>query len=100
MIPTPKCPYCTTGEVETEDHLFWKRPEWETCRSQRLPDILRLARAAGLTAPLPTWPACLRVSGLPPQSSLEAAPPDTLPPFVFMLHVYMCDILEIRKIRD
>ena len=43
---------------------------------------------------------CLRLCGLPPQSLAATAPVGTFPRFVLAPHLFMCDILEIRKLRD
>ena len=58
-----------------------------------------MAACAGLAALPSTWLPCLRLCGLPPQSLAAAAPVGT-PPFLLALHLFMCDILEIRKLRD
>ena len=65
-----------------------------------MPDLLRLAACTGLLALPSAWPPCLRLCGLPPQSLVAAAPVGTFPPFVLALHLFMCDILEIRKLKD
>ena len=65
-----------------------------------MPDLLQLAACAGLPALPSVWPSCLRLCGLPPQSLAAATPVGTFPPFVLALHLFMCDILEIKKLRD
>ena len=100
MIPSPRCPYCSTGDTETEDHILWVCRAWAECRGPRMPDLLRLAACAGLPALPSAWPPCLRLCGLPPRSLAATAPMGTFPPFVLALHLFMCDILEIRKLRD
>ena len=82
------------------DHILWICRAWPECRGPRMPDLLRLAACPGLP-PLPSaWQPCLRLCGLPPQSLAAAALVGTFPPFVLALHLFMCDILEIRKLRD
>ena len=50
MIPSPSCPYCETGDTETEDHILLVCRAWAECRDPRTPDLLRLAAYAGLPA--------------------------------------------------
>ena len=83
-----------------EDHILWICRAWAECRGPRMPDLLRLAACAGLPALPSAWPPCLRLCGLPPQSLAAAALVGTFPPFVLAMHLFMCDILEIRKLRD
>ena len=83
-----------------EDHILWICRAWAECRGPRMPDLLWLAACAGLPDLPSAWPPCLRLCGLPPQSLAAAALVGTFPPFVLALHLFMCDILEIRKLRD
>ena len=83
-----------------EDHILWVCWAWAECRGPRMLDLLRLAACAELAGLPSAWPPCLRLCGLPPQSLAAAAPVGTFSPFVLALHLFMCDILEIRKLRD
>ena len=40
MIPSPRCPYCSTGDTETEDHIMCMCRAWAECRGPRMPDVL------------------------------------------------------------
>eukprot|EP00660_Eupelagonema_oceanica_P000582 gene582-8237_t len=52
-----RCPYCSTGEDETLDHLWWRCPAWNDIRG-------RHQLAVGLLHE--DWPPCLRRCGVMP----------------------------------
>ena len=58
-----KCPHCSTGSQEDEDHLLWWCTAWKSTREPFLPELMLLARALKLGA-LFDWPPCLRLCGL------------------------------------
>ena len=71
------CPYCG-GPPETEVHLLWDCPRWQTQRGTRLPLCPRWQTQRGARLPLvqaeaaqlpalalaAAWPVCLRATGL------------------------------------
>ena len=58
-----RCPYCSKGPREDEDHLLWWCEAWKAKRDPLFPEIMLLARALKPGA-LSEWPPCLRLCGL------------------------------------
>jgi ribonuclease HI len=70
------CPYCSAGEVEDHDHLWWHCSAWERIRSCH-PNATNSFSLS--------WPACLRICGLmpvhtPPLRGSCAQPADLVGP--------------------
>jgi hypothetical protein len=51
------CPYCANGVPETLEHLWWECAAW---------DSIRREHPAAVAARRPSWPCCLKNSGIMP----------------------------------
>ena len=36
LVESAVCPFCATGEEETEEHAYWRCPAWKTIRTKWL----------------------------------------------------------------
>eukprot|EP00666_Eupelagonemidae_sp_cell4sb_P017784 gene17784-biopygen22855 len=57
VVEAKTCPFCTTGEIEDQQHLHWRCPAWDHVRKQH-PAAMGLRREG--------WPTCLLCCGLMP----------------------------------
>ena len=62
LAPSAVCQFCTSGEVEDHDHLWWRCAAWEPVR-RSYPVALRHYRS--------TWPCCLRICGIAPSAGVD-----------------------------
>ena len=58
-------PFCR-GAPETEPHILWDCPCWESARRTWMPWVLQEARALPPLALPAAWPVCLKATGLLP----------------------------------
>ena len=85
------CPYCG-GPPETEVHLLWDCPRWQTQRAAWLPLVqAEAAQLPALALPL-SWLVCLRATGLLPAALVRPEEVDLL--FCpLMLGLYRCPLM-------
>jgi len=66
------CPYCSTGAVEDEEHMWWECPAWSDIRARHR-DAARAGRR-------PEWTKCFACCGLMPEDPEVVALSLLLPP--------------------
>ena len=70
LKPDDRCPYCTQGVLEDEDHLLWWYAAWKAAREPFVAEVMLLAKAIKLGA-LSDWPPCIRLCRLIPDSVVK-----------------------------
>ena len=57
--------------LETEPHIVWDCPHWDSARRAWMPWVLEEARALPALAPAAAWPMCPRAMGLLPPAPVD-----------------------------
>ena len=96
ILRSDRCPFCR-GAPETEPHILWDYPRWESACRTWMPWVLQEARALPALALPAAWPVCLKATGLLPLALAGAGEDAQAGQLLYRLYGMYLAVLSARR---